>query len=199
MGQRLNIEIASQGKTLANAYYHWSGYTSSALELAERIVHDYFGTFGLYRVYHHKDISDMEIAIRLLTMTGAGFPPDEINRIEASDIYNEYLDLIVKSLDRNAGLIAITEKGIEQTRRWEEARVTIDINTMMVDFGALSRWTEAEAKQYGVEELAEKCTTIHTDIFTQPFSAYESGTIREIIKRNPDGVKLDDTYIFWIE
>lgn len=27
MGQRLNIEIHENGKCLANAYYHWSGYT----------------------------------------------------------------------------------------------------------------------------------------------------------------------------
>ena len=32
MGQRLNIEIWNESKRLANAYYHWSGYTSSTLD-----------------------------------------------------------------------------------------------------------------------------------------------------------------------
>ena len=38
MGQRLNIEIIENGKVLANAYYHWSGYTSSSLELTQEIL-----------------------------------------------------------------------------------------------------------------------------------------------------------------
>ena len=31
MGQRLNIEIVNGETSLANAYYHWSAYTKSAL------------------------------------------------------------------------------------------------------------------------------------------------------------------------
>ena len=44
MGQRLNIQIemdipeSSESKVLANAYYHWSGYTSSAYELVRMIA-----------------------------------------------------------------------------------------------------------------------------------------------------------------
>lgn len=38
MGQRLNIEIKENNKVLANSYYHWSGYTSSALLLTEKIL-----------------------------------------------------------------------------------------------------------------------------------------------------------------
>lgn len=33
MGQRLNIEIISGDKVLANAYYHWSAYSRIAIEL----------------------------------------------------------------------------------------------------------------------------------------------------------------------
>lgn len=35
MGQRLNIEIIREGNLLTNAYYHWSGYTSSAITLSK--------------------------------------------------------------------------------------------------------------------------------------------------------------------
>jgi len=41
MGQRLNIEIISNGKCLANAYYHWSAYSDSAIDLAIKIVRKY--------------------------------------------------------------------------------------------------------------------------------------------------------------
>lgn len=38
MGQRLNIEIVKDKKVLANCYYHWSGYSNSAVNLAIQII-----------------------------------------------------------------------------------------------------------------------------------------------------------------
>lgn len=39
MGQRLNIEIMEKEEILlANAYYHWSGYTSSSIYLTQYII-----------------------------------------------------------------------------------------------------------------------------------------------------------------
>ena len=62
MGQRLNIQIeandtnTNETKVLANCYYHWSGYTSSAMELVKEIVDS-----GIYNL----DILDpVEKAIR---------------------------------------------------------------------------------------------------------------------------------------
>lgn len=41
MGQRLNIEIKSKGKVVANCYYHWSAYTMSALQLTKEIISNF--------------------------------------------------------------------------------------------------------------------------------------------------------------
>lgn len=38
MGQRLNVSIGKDDKILASAYWHWSGYTSSSLEIARDIM-----------------------------------------------------------------------------------------------------------------------------------------------------------------
>ena len=38
MGQRLNIEIKKGEQLLANCYYHWSGYSETALELTKKII-----------------------------------------------------------------------------------------------------------------------------------------------------------------
>ena len=38
MGQRLNIEIKKDSKVLANSYYHWSAYTSSALQMLPKSI-----------------------------------------------------------------------------------------------------------------------------------------------------------------
>lgn len=41
MGQRLNIEIFNNGQVVVNAYYHWSAYTRSALELTAKVISAY--------------------------------------------------------------------------------------------------------------------------------------------------------------
>ena len=120
MGQRLNIQIeandtdTNKTEVLANCYYHWSGYTSSALELVNEIVNS-----GIYKL----DILDpVEKAIRLLEATGSGLAGDEL-----TDTY--YAPKYKVSSDRNKGLIAISEEGTNRVVDWEESRVTINLTT----------------------------------------------------------------------
>ena len=68
MGQRLNIEIKENGTTLANAYYHWSAYTDSSLELTEHILKN------IDSVEHENSTVK---AIKLLETTGAGLTEQE--------------------------------------------------------------------------------------------------------------------------
>ena len=120
MGQRLNIQIeandtdTNKTKVLANCYYHWSAYTSSAMELVNEIVNS-----GIYKL----DILDpVEKAIRLLEVTGAGLAEDEL-----TDTYNTPKYKV--STSRNDGLIAISEEGTNSVSEWEESRVTINLTT----------------------------------------------------------------------
>ena len=124
MGQRLNIQIeandtdTNETKVLANCYYYWSGYTSSAMELVYQVVDS-----GIYNL----DILDpIEKAIRLLEATGAGLAGDEL-----TDTY--YAPKYKVSSDRNKGLIAISEEGKKSTVKYEESRVTINLTTGSID------------------------------------------------------------------
>ena len=151
MGQRLNIEIKNKGVCLANAYYHWSGYSSSACDMAIEIM-DYIDN-------NPKNCDDRLYAIRLLESTGAGLtdfnPSDEeketMKKYYKEDYYKKWLETpnelkIAKNHfpnedfkeceGRNEGLLCVTESGMEETRKWEEARVTINIDTNTVDFDA---------------------------------------------------------------
>ena len=128
MGQRLNIQIeanntdTNETEVLANCYYHWSGYTSSAMELVKEIVHS-----GVYNL----DILDpVEKAIRLLEATGAGLTEDEL-----TDNYNTPKYKV--STDRNMGLIAISEEGTSRVAEWEESRVTINLTTGSIDMSGM--------------------------------------------------------------
>ena len=119
MGQRLNIEIRRKkdNKVLANSYYHWSAYTYSSLKLANEIIEN------IYDVIRNNKVSDEIKAIQLLQTTGAGLLEQEYNTLNEED--KKYCSL---ATNRNLGLISFTEKGIEETRTWEESRLTITID-----------------------------------------------------------------------
>ena len=119
MGQRLNIEIRRKkdNKILANSYYHWTAYTYSSLRLAEEIGEN------IYDIIRNDKTSDEIKAIQLLQTTGAGLLEDEYNLLKEED--KKYCSL---ATDRNLGLISFTEKGIENTRNWEEGRLTINVD-----------------------------------------------------------------------
>lgn len=119
MGQRLNIEIRKDDKVLANAYYHWSGYTSSALKLTSEILEN---------IDNVNFDNDVVRAVKLLEVTGAGLTSSEID-ILGEDMKNINFK---KAIDRNEGLIAISPKGIENTQYWEEARVEIHLDTQNI-------------------------------------------------------------------
>ena len=159
MGQRLNIQIemdipdSSESKVLANAYYHWSGYTSSAYELVKKIADsDYWN--------EECTITDpVEKAIRLLEVTGAGLEKDEF-----TDTYPESSYKI--ATDRNEGLIAISKTGMDATQNWEEARVTINLSTNMVDMGGVYFLDEVdeEEEEGTTNEIPELEYDLHTSI-----------------------------------
>ena len=149
MGQRLNIQIeatdtdTNENVVLANCYYHWSGYTSSAMELVNKIVDS-----GMYNL----DILDpVEKAIRLLEVTGAGLTEDEL-----TDTYNTPKYMLATS--RNDGLIAISEKGINETIKWEESRVTINLTTGSIN---MSDMFYDETDEFNKEELETKLKNLY--------------------------------------
>ena len=160
MGQRLNIQIemdipdSSESKVLANAYYHWSGYTSSAYELVKMIADS---------DYWNDDCTIMdpvEKAIRLLEVTGAGLTKDEFTETYPESKYK-------LSENRNDGLIAISEAGMKDTQKWEEARVTINLSTNMIDMGGVYYLDEVdeEDEDEDVANIPELEYDLHTSIY----------------------------------
>lgn len=131
MGQRLNLEIQNSKGTIANAYYHWSGYTSSSLELTKQVIKQLEKIqLGIY--IDADDITEENttlLAIRLLESTRAGLTEEEKNAAKTLLPEKDFADCI----DRNYGLIAITDKGIQETRRWAESSVYIDIKERTVN------------------------------------------------------------------
>lgn len=141
MGQRLNIEIVENGVCLANAYYHWSAYTSSAFELAKQIIN---------AIPTIKEEIPVMRAIRLLEVTGARLTSDEIEFAKKLLLGDDF----EAATDRNDGLIAISEKGIDETRQWQEYALYIYLDENRMKFDVLHRtdfydWQKYEEKYNG--------------------------------------------------
>lgn len=183
MGQRLNIQIeidipnSSESEVLANAYYHWSGYTSSAYELLNKIVQSRVCELGI--------LDPVEKAIRLLEATGAGLSEDEF-----TDEYPE--SKYKKATHRDTGLIAISEEGIQETQHWEEAIVTINLTTGMVDMGGVYYLFEEEElnEDEDIEDMPELENDLHISLsdFSKVYNEFhekvESKGIYKVIDTN---------------
>ena len=144
MGQRLNIEILKGEKLLANAYYHWGGYTSSSIELTKHLINN---------INNSNNIEiDVIYAIKLLESTKAGMTDEEISYFKNEN----KIDLKFKECSsRNEGIIAISPEGMNKTRYWEEARVSIDIENKKVKFKAIRLYNTPEQIQEWISDYEE--------------------------------------------
>lgn len=180
MGQRLNLEIIENGKVLANAYYHWKGYTSSSLEITQEVL-------GHIREvsYENRIIN----AVKLLEVTEAGLTDEEkeylLTNVPGADKIS-----FKNAVNRNIGLIAVSEKGIEETRKWEDARITIDLSSEIINFRAICKYDSIKAYE---KAYKKECTyPVHDGIdFAEiPFDKF--GEVKDFFC----GLIEDDTYGF---
>lgn len=190
MGQRLNISIEKNGEVLANAYYHWSAYTGSAAYLTQQIC-DYFDEAKA------QSKSDFELAVLLLQCTGAGICDREWQLIrEQKDLRVNDIELNTCN-NRNEGLISITPLGIEETERWEEGRVTIELSNEVISFDVCSYYT--------LEEFQEEFAEYYPDIEEIDFDPFEGLCVsnfwefEEFIEGHPAGYKYGGSVVTWIE
>lgn len=128
MGQRLVVTIKKNNIVLANAYYHWSAYTDSALGIAHECIASFKRT---------KYKTDIEKAIDMLYETGAGIysTPTNNKAFFEHKAQNPFFSIpYVVSNDRNTGMIGISKDTIDDLQDASEGDVIIDIGTQMVDF-----------------------------------------------------------------
>lgn len=192
MGQRLNIEICNSTRTLANAYYHWGAYTDSALEYTAEIIDAYHNLSG-------QITDELQLVVKLLEATGAGITDEEKERITHDPDFDFSGINFSSAIDRNEGLIAVTEKGMEETLSWEEGRVTINIEEANFCFDVVSYYDKDEyVEDYGVKSLS-KLTQIDHNFFLDYLPFEKISWLREFVKNNPTGVIVNSCVINWIE
>lgn len=188
MGQRLNIEIVNGEDTVANAYYHWSAYTKSAIVLTNQILVAVDGVNG----------TPVERAVKLLELTGAGVNEDERKRIE-EDSSHRFDGIELKDCtSRNEGLLSVTAEGIKETRDWEEGRVTIHLDSRLVDFSVYWEFAK-DAYEEDYEEPFEQLPLV-SGVSFEGIPFYEFYKVSCLVSTYQRGVRVDDeTGILWIQ
>lgn len=185
MGQRLNIEMVANGKSLVNAYFHWSAYTDNALFILQKII----------KTQEKIDILDEtknmpldKKAIYLLISIGAGITPEDVH-------LNKYPDIWIKATNRNEGLINISEEQKEDCRTLEEGRITIDIVEKTFDFDVFFRFSKEEA-----EEISETKLNFLKILPIETSGSYEDfKKLKENLEKETDYFICDGIYLSKIE
>ena len=192
MGQRLNLEIVSNERTLANAYYHWSAYTGTAFMLTTQAL-------DAYNIYANQYEDPVELAILMLEYTGAGVDQLERQRITDDPQLSKYR--IQDARNRDTGILAITDTGIAETEHWEEERVTINIEEKTVCFGVYFEETLEEWKEWNNDnDRYERYPVIDYNIEKMSFDDfYKFMTVYELSWYVNGYRKPDGSVISWIE
>lgn len=156
MGQRLVMNIyPSQGaEPMMNVYYHWSAYTSAATNEAFKFVQNYQDTGN--------PISD---SLRALEAAGARIIEDDIDFAINELNYEPRRD----NIDRNDGLIAISERGCSDNETYAEGLSHIYLQEQVFvndccmwfdDFDDLAEWYEVEEED--LDEFEDETLGIPT-------------------------------------
>lgn len=190
MGQRLNLEIVNNNGVLANAYYHWSAYTGSAIGLTEGALAAFYDS--------PEDLSQLGLAVFMLQETGAGLYSEEWERV-SEDRSNTYSGISFKNaINRNRGLLSVTDIGIKETEQWEEGRVTVNIEDKTIDFSVI--WVST-ADEYNEDmENEDAFDSLPSNDCTMSGVSFDDFyTIREAYENCPEGFVDSDGYaVTWI-
>ena len=135
MGQRLNVELISKGKPIANAYMHWSAYTPSSIEITYDVI-DAFKNIKEEDLENRKEIYERFKR----ALPDSSITSDELKEMKKQGIKGFTSKDVASSISRNDGLISFSEKGMEDTRSWEEGRVEVDIENKTVCFDVFWSW-----------------------------------------------------------
>lgn len=189
MGQRLNLEIKKKGKTLANAYYHWSAYTQSAFALTSEVV--------MYLRAFKDTIKDERLlAIRALESTGAGVPDWEegVSELKRLKDIRKYSTIEFEPFhNRNDGIISCFPNSIKETESWAEGTATIDLDSLDILFDVFCFYDSVDELKEWDEDFKEEGVVV----FNYDFDHLSLGELSDIVSAVCSGkvVSIDGQYI----
>lgn len=167
MGQRLVMTIRKNGEDICKLYYHWSAYTSSALQEAKKIV-DAITTDEFETETHYiKNVKDEERKFSLIPLEKAkedirlrilrylentgGSIDGGCDSTEFQYMKELYPDIKFKpfNISRNEGLFACSEDAMDDLQSWSEGDIVIDLDEkIVINEVFYTYFSEEEVKEY---------------------------------------------------
>lgn len=153
MGQRLVVNIKSGDETIANAYYHWSGYTMCAMEIMLCMISK--GIKPLEDLSENKQKAE---AIKMLVNTGGSLSVETRDIVEQNKELHDLIDdeETFAEPDRNRGLIAIEEQ-CENNLSYAEGIVDVYPDKGYFDMGDMvfgsSASEDSEEVKFALESI----------------------------------------------
>lgn len=158
MGQRLVITIRRNEKDICKMYYHWSAYSTSALMEAKKVLNEIC-------INDYNSDDDLMLGmIRFCERNGGGIDGGSgspewdyiANKFPNENFEDEFIN-------RNYGLIAISENGMKEMQGWSEGDIIIDLDDKTIWNTVLLGNEDIESYNAHMKEWYENWENIELD------------------------------------
>lgn len=165
MGQRLVVSFKKEGKVILNTYFHWSGYTDSALLITDNLLEilkegipsDISSLVDVFKQLQNYNPCILITGILSEKCINSVLSKEDVNYLliskEEKDnllnlLENNYIlyavkdkegsyDIFEEGYDRSQGLISIFERDIEISQKYSEGDVVFDLDNKIISFNVL--------------------------------------------------------------
>jgi hypothetical protein len=180
MGQRLIITVQVEEQDIAKLYYHWGAYTVDALYQVKRIINS---------LAHQGELSKDELILHLIHFVeseGGGIYGGS-GSYEWNYVVKKFPNQVFKSkdIDRNNGLIAISERGMNELQYYSEGDVVIDYDGQAVANNVFFCYENVnEYEQYWTDYHCADCcpTPFEVDTNIEHFDFCDINPVIEIVE-----------------
>ena len=157
MGQRLVITVRKEREDIAKIYFHWSGYSVSALEETMSLLED-IDT-------NEEDIKKLQLnIIRACESMGGGIDGGAGSE-EFSYVCNMFPNVSFKEdPNRNCGLVALSENDMGKLQRWSNGNIVIDLDYNKIYNSVLHEYHSIEEYEAETGQRADEVYCCESDI-----------------------------------
>lgn len=194
MGQRLVITVRKEREDIAKIYFHWSGYSVSALEETRALLKE-IGT-------KEENIKKLQFnIIRACESMGGGIDGGAGSE-EFSYVCNMFPNVNFKGgPNRNFGLVALSERGMSEMQRWSEGNIVIDLDYNRIYNGVFREYHSLEEYEVETDQRADEVYCYVPDVDITDFRVEYIDEVIDFVSfvvRAGGAAKNGDSYIDFI-
>ena len=157
MGQRLVITVKKEKEDIAKIYFHWSGYSDSALEETRSLLKDIDTK--------EENIKKLQLnIIRACESMGGGIDGGAGSE-EFSYVCDMFPNVSFKEdPNRNYGLVALSENDMEKIQRWSNGNIVIDLDYNRIYNSVFHEYHSLEEYEAYTDKSADSVYCYESDI-----------------------------------